>query len=239
MRAPTPLPPRPAHTARRDRAASPQGHPDLRAADEPGEGCADAAGAARFPRRGGAPWRPSAAPRPATTTCPGGLPTSRRRPRCGRRLSRRAADRRRAGGPRERPARCGPPTSGRRAQPGVARDDCRLDYAGERATGGHRGGPGGATLPAGRSSSPAGRSSPHTVAGSGRERVTSGIGREWPTSWSPRAHRVRLVRAVPLCAATCASVSPTGRRAVSGTAASSARDPAAGGGGALSGDVSP
>jgi hypothetical protein len=152
--------------------------------------------------------------------------------------SRAAATIRGAGGPRERPARCGPPTGGRRAQPGVARDDFPRDDAGERATCGHRGGPGGATLPAGRSSSPAGRSSPHTVAGSGRERVTGGIGRAWPTSWLPSPHMARLVRAVPLCAATCAGVSPTGRRAAPGTAASSARDTAAGGGGALSGDVS-
>jgi len=53
----------------------------------------------------------------------------------------------------------------------------------------------------------------------------------------PSAHMVRLVRAVPLCAATCAGVSPTGRRAAHGTLWALG-DPAAGGGGALSGDVS-
>ena len=56
-----------------------------------------------------------------------------------------------------------------------------------------------------------------------RARVADGV--------VPSAHRVRLVRAVPLCAATCVGVSPTGRRAAHGTAASSAREPAAGGGG--------
>ncbi len=60
MLAPKPLPPIPAATARIARAAFPQGHPYLSAADELGEVFTDAAFAALFPRRGQpahAPWR--------------------------------------------------------------------------------------------------------------------------------------------------------------------------------------
>ncbi len=60
MLRPQPLPPIPAETARIARAASPQSHPDLRAPDELGEVCTDAAFAALFPHRGQpahAPWR--------------------------------------------------------------------------------------------------------------------------------------------------------------------------------------
>ncbi len=60
MLRPQPLPPIPAETARIARAASPQAHPDLRAPDELGEVCTDAAFAALFPHRGQpahAPWR--------------------------------------------------------------------------------------------------------------------------------------------------------------------------------------
>jgi len=138
-----------------------------------------------------------------------------------------------------------PPDSGWqvRAQHGVALDDFPLDDAGERATRGHRGGTGGATQHTGRSSSPTGRSSP-----AHRRRIQAGAGAQRDQA---RVADV-VVAEVPQGAVGARGAAlrrhvrrrqprrPPGRPpplSSHGTAASSARGMAVGGG-AKSGDVS-